>query len=78
MKRVFLLAAVVIVASTWARPARAQLGLLNLDRHGDRYPARQPEEPGQEEATDVSAVPAAGRFHASTFQSLGPDPSWCG
>jgi hypothetical protein len=30
MKRVFLLAAVVIVASTWARPARAQLGLLNL------------------------------------------------
>jgi len=29
MKRVFLLAAVVIVASTWARPARAQLGLLN-------------------------------------------------
>jgi len=29
MKRVFLLAAVVIVAS-WARPARAQLGLLNL------------------------------------------------
>ncbi len=30
MKRVFLLAAVVIVAPTWARPARAQLGLLNL------------------------------------------------
>ncbi len=30
MKRVFLLAAVVIVASTWATPARAQLGLLNL------------------------------------------------
>lgn len=30
MKRVFLLAAVVIIASTWARPARAQLGLLNL------------------------------------------------
>ena len=30
MKCVFLLAAVVIVASTWARPARAQLGLLNL------------------------------------------------
>jgi hypothetical protein len=30
MKRVFLLATVVIVASTWARPARAQLGLLNL------------------------------------------------
>ena len=30
MKRVFLLAAVVIVASTWGRPARAQLGLLNL------------------------------------------------
>ncbi|MGO8903446.1 MAG: hypothetical protein ACLQU5_34665 [Isosphaeraceae bacterium] len=30
MKRVFLLAAVVIVASIWARPARAQLGLLNL------------------------------------------------
>ncbi|MGA2700376.1 MAG: hypothetical protein ABSH35_04695 [Isosphaeraceae bacterium] len=30
MKRVFLLAAVVMVASTWARPARAQLGLLNL------------------------------------------------
>ena len=29
MKRVFLLAAVVLVASTWARPARAQLGLLN-------------------------------------------------
>jgi len=30
MKRVFLLAAVVIVASTCARPAHAQLGLLNL------------------------------------------------
>jgi hypothetical protein len=30
MKRVFLLAAVVLVASTWARPARAQIGLLNL------------------------------------------------
>ncbi len=30
MKRVFLLAAVVILASTWARPAHAQLGLLNL------------------------------------------------
>ncbi len=30
MKRVFLVAAVVLVASTWGRPARAQLGLLNL------------------------------------------------
>jgi hypothetical protein len=30
MKRVFLLAAVVIVASTWPRPARAQLGIPNL------------------------------------------------
>ncbi len=30
MKRLFLLAAVVIVASTWARPAHAQLGVLNL------------------------------------------------
>src|SRR5271157_4834543 len=30
MKRVFLVTAVVIVASTWGRPARAQLGLLNL------------------------------------------------
>jgi len=30
MKRVFLLAAVLIIASTWARPARTQLGLLNL------------------------------------------------
>ena len=30
MKRVFLLTAVMIIASTWARPARAQLGILNL------------------------------------------------
>jgi len=30
MKRVFLLAAVVIVASTWERPARAQFGLIDL------------------------------------------------
>ncbi len=30
MKRVFLLAAVLIVTSTWARPARAQLGILSL------------------------------------------------
>jgi len=30
MKRVFSLAAVVLVASTWASPAHAQLGLLNL------------------------------------------------
>ena len=30
MKRVFLLVVVVIVASTWARPAHAQLGILDL------------------------------------------------
>ncbi len=30
MKRVFLLAAVVLIASTWASPAHAQLGLLDL------------------------------------------------
>src|SRR5271157_5154933 len=47
------------------------------NRHGDRYPARQPEEPGQEETKDVSTAPAGGRFHASTFQSLGPNHSWC-
>lgn len=30
MKRVVLLAAVLIVTSTWARPARAQIGILSL------------------------------------------------
>lgn len=30
MKRVFLLAAFLMVATTWARPARAQIGILGL------------------------------------------------
>jgi hypothetical protein len=41
MKRVFLLAAVVFVASTWPRPARAQLGIPNLGLGTDIGTPRQ-------------------------------------
>src|SRR5271157_3546048 len=75
MKRVFLLAAVVIVAS-WARPARAQLGLLNLgtgtgigiqlDNQKNLVKKKQP--------TSLPPPPVAGstRAHSSRSARINP------
>jgi hypothetical protein len=71
MKRVFLLAAVVIVASTWARPARAQLGLLNLGS-GTRIGTQLDNQKNlikRKQKTSLSPPPVAGSTRAHSSRS---------
>jgi hypothetical protein len=73
MKRVFLLAAVVIVASIWARPARAQLGLLNLGT-GTGIGTQLDNQKNlvkRKQKTSLSPPPVAGstRAHSSSSRS---------
>ena len=74
MKRVFLLAAVVIVASTWARPARAQLGLLNLGTGTGTQLDNQKNMVKKKQSTSLPPPPVAGstRAHSSRSARIAP------
>ncbi len=74
MKRVFLLAAVVMVASTWARPARAQLGLLNLGTGTGTSLDNQKNMVKKKQSTSLPPPPMAGstRAHSSRSARITP------
>src|SRR5271157_5201459 len=73
LKRVFLLAAVV-VASTWARPARAQLGLLNLGTGTGIQFDNQKNLVKKKQTTSLPPPPVAGstRAHSSRSARITP------
>jgi hypothetical protein len=77
MKRVFLLASVLIVTLTWAMPARAQIGILSLASNSgigsqlDNH--KNPAKKKQTNSLPPPPVTASARAHSS--QIFRPDPA---